>query len=66
MLRVRVSDLVVPLEAAPSVPRNSLASEILNNLRRFPHCILLTRVGQFYEVSRSFYGRYIVPTGLRI
>jgi len=27
-----------------------LAIEILNNLAKFPHCILLTRVGQFYEV----------------
>ncbi|KAF9229518.1 hypothetical protein BS17DRAFT_825381 [Gyrodon lividus] len=26
-----------------------LAIEILSNLSRFPHCILLTRVGQFYE-----------------
>ncbi|KAG2754528.1 hypothetical protein P692DRAFT_20719708 [Suillus brevipes Sb2] len=26
-----------------------LATEILNNLAKFPHCILLTRVGQFYE-----------------
>ncbi|KAF9243930.1 muts domain V-domain-containing protein [Melanogaster broomeanus] len=30
-------------------PRNNLATEILENLTRFPHCILLTRVGQFYE-----------------
>ncbi|TFY59442.1 hypothetical protein EVJ58_g5777 [Rhodofomes roseus] len=30
-------------------PRNLLATEILQNLQRFPHCILLTRVGQFYE-----------------
>ncbi|KAH7915333.1 muts domain V-domain-containing protein [Hygrophoropsis aurantiaca] len=30
-------------------PRNVLATEILANLARFPHCILLTRVGQFYE-----------------
>jgi len=27
-----------------------LAAEILENLAKFPHCILLTRVGQFYEV----------------
>ncbi|EGO22055.1 hypothetical protein SERLADRAFT_362514 [Serpula lacrymans var. lacrymans S7.9] len=26
-----------------------LATEILANLNKFPHCILLTRVGQFYE-----------------
>lgn len=31
-------------------PRNQLAKEILENLDKFPHCILLTRVGQFYEV----------------
>ncbi|KAH8120262.1 muts domain V-domain-containing protein [Phellopilus nigrolimitatus] len=30
-------------------PRNQLAKEILENLTKFPHCILLTRVGQFYE-----------------
>ncbi|KAI0308058.1 muts domain V-domain-containing protein [Multifurca ochricompacta] len=30
-------------------PRNQLATEILENLSKFPHCILLTRVGQFYE-----------------
>ncbi|KAI0048387.1 hypothetical protein FA95DRAFT_1678333 [Auriscalpium vulgare] len=30
-------------------PRNQLATEILENLAKFPHCILLTRVGQFYE-----------------
>lgn len=28
-----------------------LAHEVLANLKRFPHCLLLTRVGQFYEVS---------------
>ncbi|KAL7285659.1 hypothetical protein ACG7TL_000764 [Trametes sanguinea] len=32
--------------ALPSTP---LANEILDNLARYPHCILLTRVGQFYE-----------------
>jgi hypothetical protein len=31
-------------------PRNQLAVEILDNLAKYPHCILLTRVGQFYEV----------------
>ncbi|KAF9650663.1 hypothetical protein BDM02DRAFT_3154693 [Thelephora ganbajun] len=30
-------------------PRNVLAVEVLENLAKFPHCILLTRVGQFYE-----------------
>lgn len=37
----------------PKQPRNMLATEILNNLAKFPHCILLTRVGQFYEVRRA-------------
>lgn len=30
-------------------PQNQLAREILDNLFKFPHCILLTRVGSFYE-----------------
>ncbi|THU94857.1 hypothetical protein K435DRAFT_152215 [Dendrothele bispora CBS 962.96] len=30
-------------------PRNGLARGILENLAKFPHCILLTRVGNFYE-----------------
>lgn len=33
-------------------PVSFLAREILSNLRRFPHCLLLTRVGTFYEVER--------------
>ena len=28
-----------------------LAHEVLDNLKRFPQCLLLTKVGQFYEVS---------------
>jgi hypothetical protein len=34
-------------------PQNVLAREIQENLERFPHCLLLTRVGQFYEVRRT-------------
>ncbi|KAF9270425.1 hypothetical protein L218DRAFT_993042 [Marasmius fiardii PR-910] len=30
-------------------PQNTLAKEILENISKFPHCVLLTRVGQFYE-----------------
>ncbi|KAG6842478.1 hypothetical protein C0991_000004 [Blastosporella zonata] len=30
-------------------PQTMLAQGILENLRKFPHCLLLTRVGQFYE-----------------
>ena len=44
-----VSDTVV----LPKQPRNSLATGILANHSRFPHCILLTRVGQFYEVRAT-------------
>ncbi|KAI0335987.1 hypothetical protein GY45DRAFT_1350294 [Cubamyces sp. BRFM 1775] len=33
----------------PTLPSTPLANEILDNLTRYPHCILLTRVGQFYE-----------------
>ncbi|KAH9898573.1 muts domain V-domain-containing protein [Cubamyces lactineus] len=32
-----------------TLPSTPLATEILDNLTRYPHCILLTRVGQFYE-----------------
>jgi hypothetical protein len=35
-------------------PQNSLAKEILENLTKFSHCLLLTRVGQFYEVKRLY------------
>ena len=38
------------VESAKLDPRNPLARAVLENLRRYPHCILLTRVGQFYEV----------------
>ncbi|KAI0757170.1 muts domain V-domain-containing protein [Daedaleopsis nitida] len=30
-------------------PSTPLAAEVLDNLTKYPHCILLTRVGQFYE-----------------
>ncbi|KAJ7786042.1 muts domain V-domain-containing protein [Mycena metata] len=30
-------------------PKGSLPREVQDNLDRFPHCILLTRVGKFYE-----------------
>ncbi|KAF6766398.1 MutS2 protein [Ephemerocybe angulata] len=41
------SDTVEPV--APFIPKTQLAIEIHDNLLRFPHCLLLTRVGQFYE-----------------
>ncbi|KAJ7655078.1 muts domain V-domain-containing protein [Mycena polygramma] len=34
---------------ADEAPKGGLPREILDNLNRFPHCILLTRVGKFYE-----------------
>ena len=37
-----------------------MAAGVLENLARFPHCILLTRVGQFYEV-RLIDGTFILP-----
>ncbi|KZT21672.1 hypothetical protein NEOLEDRAFT_1244425 [Neolentinus lepideus HHB14362 ss-1] len=42
---------VEPETTTPSsiTPRTQLAVEILDNLVKFPHCILLTRIGQFYE-----------------
>lgn len=32
-----------------SVPTSPLAIDIMHNLTQFPHCILVTRIGQFYE-----------------
>ena len=48
----RVSHLLTNIEEGilTDQPRNVLATEVRENLARFPHCILLTRVGQFYEV----------------
>ncbi|KAH9937523.1 muts domain V-domain-containing protein [Fomitopsis serialis] len=46
-LRLPAKDML--LNTSTRRPRNLLATGILDNLRRFPHCILLTRVGQFYE-----------------
>lgn len=37
-------------EGDQSGPQTQLARDIYQNRARFPHCILLTRVGQFYEV----------------
>jgi hypothetical protein len=39
------------LNTVHAVSKGSLPREVLDNLRRFPHCILLTRVGKFYEVT---------------
>ncbi|KAG8966474.1 DNA mismatch repair ATPase msh1 [Tulasnella sp. 419] len=36
-------------EQPPKLPNTQLSHEIWRNLQRFPHCLLLTRVGQFYE-----------------
>ncbi|KAJ6604390.1 muts domain V-domain-containing protein [Mycena vulgaris] len=32
-----------------AAPKGGLGKEVQDNLKRFPHCILLTRVGKFYE-----------------
>ena len=47
---ITVSSSARPRRTAQEKPRSILATEILANLAKFPHCILLTRVGQFYEV----------------
>ncbi|KIM33811.1 hypothetical protein M408DRAFT_85594 [Serendipita vermifera MAFF 305830] len=46
--KAKVSDEkgALPIERRPDT---ELALEIYKNLERFPHCLLLTRVGQFYE-----------------
>lgn len=33
------------------IPDSPLAKQVFQNWRRFPDCIILTRVGKFYEVS---------------
>ncbi|KAG9013654.1 DNA mismatch repair ATPase msh1 [Tulasnella sp. 427] len=35
--------------SGPNLPKTQLATDIIENLAKFPHCILLTRVGNFYE-----------------
>ncbi|KAJ3838374.1 muts domain V-domain-containing protein [Lentinula raphanica] len=37
------------LEDSDGLPKSVLAREIRDNLSKFPHCLLLTRVGNFYE-----------------
>ncbi len=47
---------LTPEVTEPSTkPRTVLAQEIQENLQGFPHCLLLTRVGQFYEVNARFF-----------
>ena len=56
--------LQLPLE--PFVEKEAskyspLIDEVLDNQRRFPKCVLLTRVGQFYEVfCQPFYTLILV------
>ncbi|GAA93776.1 uncharacterized protein L969DRAFT_43096 [Mixia osmundae IAM 14324] len=40
---------VIPAIPDPDQLSSRLAQEVLRNARRFPHALLLTRVGQFYE-----------------
>lgn len=44
-----------------SLPSTQLALDIIENLAKFPHCILLTRVGNFYEVSTRLSQRMYGP-----
>jgi hypothetical protein len=53
---VEISNSSAIVEETPTDrPTNALAVEVLHNLSRFPHCILLTRVGQFYEVTPNYW-----------
>ncbi|KAI8995471.1 muts domain V-domain-containing protein [Trametes punicea] len=47
--RKRNTAVQPPQDSEIPPPSTPLANEILDNLARYPHCILLTRVGQFYE-----------------
>lgn len=44
------ADFLAAVEAG-TVPDTRLARVVWANWKRFPDCILLTQVGQFYEVS---------------
>lgn len=50
----------------PSLPQTQLALDIYKNRARFPHCILLTRVGQFYEVGCSKLSANQKPNSLKV
>lgn len=61
-LRVDTIPTVIPsnvgsasaFPSGPNLPKTQLAVDIIENLAKFPHCILLTRVGNFYEASLSY------------
>lgn len=38
--------------ASGDIPDTALAKQVYLNWKRFPDCVVLTRVGKFYEVSR--------------
>jgi hypothetical protein len=38
------------ISVATKIVKRSTLLQVEENLKRFPHCLLLTRVGQFYEV----------------
>lgn len=40
----------LPSEIAPTYP--TVIQQARSNMDKFPHCVVLTRVGGFYEVSR--------------
>ncbi|KAJ6627193.1 muts domain V-domain-containing protein [Mycena sp. CBHHK59/15] len=44
--RLKTNDFTEDTQAST---KGGLGSEIQDNLKKFPHCILLTRVGKFYE-----------------
>jgi hypothetical protein len=45
-----------PFVEKDGIKYSPVLDEVLQNQRRFPKCVLLTRLGQFYEVSsRSAY-----------
>jgi hypothetical protein len=37
--------------ASGDIPDTALAKQVYLNWKRFPDCVVLTRVGKFYEVS---------------
>ena len=52
MTREESAEFKIALDAG-TVPFNEVAKVVFKNWKRFPGCITLTRVGNFYEVSYS-------------
>lgn len=64
--------LLDPAEAQPDVPEDvgpdypTVIQQARNNMRKFEHCVLLTRVGNFYELYFEHAEEYGPLLGLKV